>query len=276
MVTQSVEIGDGEYVTTSVINPRLIKIIPLDVSAEVRDEEGNLIGLNYADKFKVDVGGTLPVRRQKYMPLSMKRVEKKDNFEFGKGYYIYNTILTKSSIFILPFLGKSRSQFKWKDGFMNCFIGKEDEGYDDHIYLWYRYEPSVEMDQFETFLMTHANYVSHEDVDKYHVLYKFEVPDEFKRDYRLIKSGKFSKISEVGKQRLLKFNKSGESSPLSKILYKHPDRKKKLEKDLGVVLDRDAELHGIFDEEKEIYLDSYSNHNSDAIKPNRDKDVFIN
>ena len=147
---------------------------------------------------------------------------------------------------------------------MNCFSGLEDDGHDDLIsgekvlYLWYKYEASIEMEEFEDKIKKHSQYICTIDVDQYHVLYKFSIPDKFKNDYSLIMEGKYSYVSEEAKERILNFHSASENTPLGKILNRDSSRREKMESELGISIPKEADLHDPPYIKDEIYFNRYN------------------
>ena len=249
----------GKRVTIKVVTARQLKLLPIYKGGEVYDDDGNLIEVNYGDEYSVKVGETVPINKHCYKIQKIAKMLTTEG-KHVKGYYLHTAELTKASMFIFPFLGYNRSHFRWNSDFMNCFIGREGEDEDgevNFIYLWYKFIPSVEMEEFEEQLKDNANFVDFEDVDKYHVLYKFSIPDKFKEDCNKLIKGKYSYISEVAKERILDFHFSSEKRPLGNILYRAEERRLRMEKELGTPISKDADLHDPFYMENEIYYDKF-------------------
>jgi len=84
-----------------------------------------------------------------------------------------------------------------------------------------------------------------------------EVPPEFERDYDMYLQGKYSKFSDNAKACILIFFKEYFSDYMERIhvmrqiLYKSRQRRKTLEKVLGVELDDETELDSIYDKGEE-------------------------
>ena len=245
----------GKTIKIAALNARTIKITPLSKLAEIR-ENGELVGLDYDDEFGVKPNSVFTLNKHKY---KINRVSKVTNSKqyAGPGYYLHIAELNKSAMFIMPLLGQNREYFRWDKEFVNCFMGTEDEGCINTIRLWYRYPGTVEMEKFEQKLMKHTNYMGQENVDKYHVMYEFSVSMSDMPDYHKLVGGKYSRITDESKERILEFHGSSNGSPLGKILNRDPTRRKKMEKDLDVKIDKDAELHDPFYEEDELFQNSY-------------------
>jgi hypothetical protein len=252
MVRHVVKREEGKPVVFRVVNPRLIIVSPIDRSAEIV-EDGEIVGLDYNGELGVKRGDVLPIKGHKYKPKIFKKILKSDNFIHGEGYYLYTTELSKSATFVLPLFGGNVDKFHYSKYLMNVYLGVDSKVDREHVYLWYRYVPSAGMDDFEAYIMEHPSYVGHDDVDNYHVLYKMRIPKAYKRDFNLILDGKYSQISDQAKDRILDFHDFHDDSPVGQILFKCSKRKKKIEKDLGVTLDNEAELYDKIDLDKEVF-----------------------
>lgn len=245
----------GKTVIITPLSARKLKLTPMYKGAEIVDEKGNLVGLDFDGDFEVKNGNIVPVQRQKYRIKSIDRMMTKDGYCCG--YFLNTSELNKSSMFLLPFLGYNRAWFRWNNEFMNCFIKTEEDDTEGFLYLWYKYIPSLEMEAFETKIKLHPEYVESVDTDEYHVLYKFSIPKKFLDDYNLILEGKYSYISEVGKERILNFNASSKERPLGKILFRDPSRRKEMEKELQVKIPESQDLYDPLYQQDEYFFNKY-------------------
>jgi hypothetical protein len=125
--------------------------------------------------------------------------------------------------------------------YRNCFLGDTtQEGYESgYIMLLYRLpiqlEENVELwMQFEkTVLLGNKSYRGDYKVDKYHQMYVFDVPDEWKDDYKLFLEWKPSKFSDKYKQHIIKFyNIQNGEDALFQVLYKNTSYGEKRFRDL--------------------------------------------
>tara|TARA_R110002126_G_scaffold185701_2_gene334224 strand:+ start:1295 stop:2101 length:807 start_codon:yes stop_codon:yes gene_type:complete len=239
----------------NVINHRVINVVASTKVEEKHSDNGNISELEFTNGIKIVPGVELNIKGDFYKVNSILKSKPEQGVQ---GYLLYTSILNKTSTFILPMLGYNKSIFKWDTSLMNCFVEVDGQPEtDDELHLWYRYIPSVEMESFEDFLTKHPMYLDMKDLDKHHALYRFSIPEEYVPDYKLIKKGRYSKITDLSKKRILDFHSSSIDKPLGKILYKAEDRKKSLEKQFDVEIDKDAELHDPFYQKDETFYDSY-------------------
>tara|TARA_R110000796_G_scaffold43634_3_gene107175 strand:+ start:17818 stop:18627 length:810 start_codon:yes stop_codon:yes gene_type:complete len=238
-------------------NARLIHLSPAHADYEELDSEGNIIGINYCDEYKINKSGIININKTKYKIQDIKKV--KHNGVKPAHYKIATTsTLTKSFNFIVPFLGGNRHTFKFNSHFINAFIGTEKDGdYGDSIYLLYKFIGTVEFTTFEASLIDHPWYVETKDVDQFQVLYKFDIPTEHKKDVNLFLQGKYSSVSVSAKERILTFHGAKETSTLGQILSKSKKRKDFLEKDLVLEtpIPSNVDLFDKFKPENEIFRD---------------------
>lgn len=237
-------------------NERIIVLNPVHSDYEIKNPDGVIIDLNYDDCFNLTLDNLLILKKDKY---KIKKITREDTKGFlGEGYYLYtHTSVTKSSTFIMPFLGGVKEDYRYSKEFVNCFIGLENLGdYGNNIYLLYRFSGNAEFTKFEDDLRSHPLYEDTIEVDKFQTMYSFKVPDNRKEDIQKIIDGKYSRISSDAKERILTFNNFTIDSDLGKILTKHPEKKLKLEQKIGSELHPDAELYSVFYTEEEIFMNN--------------------
>tara|TARA_R100000908_G_C3750440_1_gene145073 strand:+ start:165 stop:962 length:798 start_codon:yes stop_codon:yes gene_type:complete len=246
----------GKVVTVKVYSSRQLHLLPIYKGGEVYDDKGNLVEINYDDEFLVKVGETVSIKRHKYKIQKITKMVSLEGIHVS-GYYLHTSTLSKSSMFVFPLLGYTRTFFEWNSSFINSFIWKEGGEEGRFIYLWYKFVPSLEMEEFEEKLKNNINFIDAEDVDDYHVLYRFMVPEKFEKDYDKIIKGKYSYITESAKERILDFHFSSPDRPIGKILYRDPERREKMEKELGIKIPEEQDLHDPFYKEEDTFFNRY-------------------
>lgn len=259
MIVQTIEYDEGLSIHLQVINARVIRVISNTIEPEVTTSTNDgikaLVKLNF-NGFILSVGQEITIKNGRY---KIQNIIKSINYGEDEpiGYELYINQLNKSSHYILPLLSGDRAIMKWNETFINCFIGTEAWGVTETIYLWYRFDGSKENMYFEEFILRHPNYINTHDIDKYHVLYEFSVPEKYKADYYLLIDGKYSKIKELTKKKILDFHSSTKNRPMGKILYRDIERKKELERELLITIPDDIDLLDPFYEKDEIFLNKY-------------------
>jgi hypothetical protein len=170
-------------------------------------------------------------------------------------YDLVYALRNKSSYFILPLMGGSRKLFLWDQGLINAFVGTP---FDDNcIALLYRFSGDVLFSKFEKALESFRNFRRRMDPDPYHVMFIFDLTEEMENSYLAFKEGKYSEMSDFYKLKIVSFHEITMDSDLSKILFKSPSLKQKLEEELQVTIHEDAELYDKPDMSIEIFNTNY-------------------
>jgi len=168
---------------------------------------------------------------------------------------------TITSIFFVPTLkiGKDRLI---KNGYINGYQKdvKRDIHYTDAIYILFKPD---NMDVFREFLDEEyertRNIVDDYDYEDGYVVLVYKLDNKFKRDFELIKKGKYSKTSSEFQAlftKVVKISKNGktrdEISLQYRVFNKTEDLKQYWEDKIGVDFDDSMEVWSIWDENEEI------------------------
>tara|TARA_B110000003_G_C16519443_1_gene484382 strand:+ start:96 stop:851 length:756 start_codon:yes stop_codon:yes gene_type:complete len=209
-------------------------------------DNGKIISLE-SPTSSIELGLTLEIQKQKY---KVNIIEQK--VINGKTMYLLSTAKkTKSSTFLFPILGGTRSNFFWDRLFMNCFIATEK---DSHcIALLYRWSGDPMFIQFEKTLSEFPNFRKTYDPDTQTVMFVFDIPTEYEEDYTQYLRGGYSKLTTGYKQEVLNFHGLTRHSEIGQILYKDSKRRERLSFKLGVKLHENAELLSIINFEDETF-----------------------
>lgn len=175
-----------------------------------------------------------------------------------------------TSIFIIPTLKFPKDVLK-NNGFINGYIkdDRKDEQYKNAVYILFK--PN-DLDKFREFLDDEyertKNIIEDYDYEDGFVVVVYQLNDKFKKDYELIKQGKYSKTSKVFQNEFpksVKVLKSGlskdEISLQVRIFKKSVDLVEFWEDKLGITFENEYEVWDGWDEENEIL-------NIDKIKEN--------
>jgi len=195
--------------------------------------------IKLGDKFKVRLGLVDSVYEVKFIA-----IEKDD-----KSIVLFSSFPTKTRIFLLPLLNKTKTQLRYDSYFINAFIDDKSE----HISLLYRFTGTEMYKKFEQIMMSDPLCVTHKDYDPYHVMYVFRIPDEFQADVEAFKEGKYSLFSKTLRQRILKFYGNEDEAATMKIIKQDESLRKQLSEHFGYDLPEDAELASKPDLKVEIY-----------------------
>jgi hypothetical protein len=159
--------------------------------------------------------------------------------------------LNKSSVFVLPVLGKHYSFYT--KALEQCYICESPQ-HNGCICFIFSSKPEYgldgELEKLPGFKVTQQK------EDKF--IYYYSIPEEFTNDIELFKKGKYNEMSDIYKQRILSCNISPnkgnvKSTKLYQILYKSIILRKYWEDMLGHPLPEEAEVWSSPDMEKETY-----------------------
>lgn len=231
-----------------------------------KDGKKNINGIKI-EELIVKVGDIIMVRLfDKHLrPFKIKAIKKSSNQNM---YILYSTILTKSSRWVMPMLrrtNETQTTMKYNSNFINCYVGTKEEGYLDNIYLVYRYSGDPEYQKFEYSLERHELFDRRIDIDKYHVMYIFNMTSEMKNNFQKFKQGLYSKFTEDYKKKVLQFiinpalvKESDIPTTITYgVLYKTDEQLKRIEKQIGNhsvnIKGENLELYSIPIEEEEVY-----------------------
>jgi len=241
------------------VNGKTIKVTPLDarrlyldtsniafLTRTTNSENNHIESVSFEDKFKIEIGDKFNIEVGDLTTIyEVKYIIIEDK---GTSVILFSAVPTKTSIFLLPVLGKSRVSLKYNSYFVNAYL---DPSY-EYLNLLYRFTGTESYKEFEQIIMTDNLCVSHMEHDPYHVVYKMKIPDKFKNDIELFSEGKYSKFSKVLTERIQKFY-GKDSDPLMDVIKKSVHLKNKMEELLGLTLPDNSELASKPDMEIEIY-----------------------
>ena len=213
--------------------------------------DGVIYSLEGPDGIIISVNNTTEIKKIKY------KVNFIEQTIVNKTIY-YDICMakrTKSSIFILPMLGGNKNLFFWDRLFVNAFIETPEEK--DCIALLYRWSSDPLFIKFEKALSKFKDFRKKYDPNPYYVLFVFNIPKNYKRNYKLFKNGKYSKLSKAYKISILDFHDLEISSEVGQILFQDPKRKKVLEEKLDAILEDNSELLSIIDNDEIFNIKKY-------------------
>lgn len=168
---------------------------------------------------------------------------------------------TITSIFMVPTLRIGRDELK-QNGFINAYLkdGKRDVQYANSVYLVFH---PKNLDQFKVFLDNEYErtkaIIDDYDYEEGFVVVVYSLDNKFKKDFELIKKGKYSKTSREFQAlfpKVIKIRSNGlykdEISLQYRIFNKTEDLRKYWEEKIGVEFDDSMEVWQGFIEENEI------------------------
>ena len=211
-------------------------------------KENNIItSLNKDDSPLFTLGLTVEIKKRKY------KINVIEEFIYNnKAYYTISIAKrTKASTFLLPMLGGRRNLYFWNSLFLNCFI-KTDED-EDCIALLYRWSSDPLYLKFEKALSKFRSFRRRYDPSPNLVMFVFNIPKKYIRNYNKFINGQYSKLSKSYKFAILEFHDKDLGDTVGQVLFKAERRKNILERKLGEKLPEDSELLSIIDVNAETY-----------------------
>ncbi len=171
-------------------------------------------------------------------------------------YTLTTAYLTKSSMFVMPMMTGNRRLYMFDTLFVNCFIGIKD--YENKIVLLYRFSGDTVFLRFEQALQKFPGFVDTFDPSPHFVAFVFNIPDKHLDNYVHFLNGRYSEFSPEYKEAVLDFHGFTADGELGQIMFKSASRRQRMENQLEVAIDEDAELYSIPDEtevfNQEIYI----------------------
>jgi hypothetical protein len=236
----------------NIVDSRTIRITGGTKTIRTHKAKNKIVSLELPDSRLFSTGDVMNIKNHPYKINIIEAV-------YGNGILFYETYIakkTKSTLLIMPMLGGNKHLYFYNQHLINCFLGTKKEG-EGSITLLYRWSKDPLFLKFEGAIKQFRNFVKTTDVSKEFVLYKFDIPIKYKKDYKTFIKGKYSELSNNYKNQILKFHKADINSQISQILYKGEKRRNRLEHSLGIELDLDAELFSIVDMNLELFDKNY-------------------
>jgi len=164
-----------------------------------------------------------------------------------------NIRYNKSKTYLLPLLAEV-VEIKFFSSLVDTYIMDPNEKYENCMFLLYNFSfKNPEFTAYEHKLVENPYFIDSVDIDN-QVLYIFEFPEEYIREYNLFKQGKYSKYGKDAKDTIINFfgniyagnlNAVKFLMTLKQVLYQDNKLKQELEKKLNVTLPEGAELSDI-------------------------------
>lgn len=173
-------------------------------------------------------------------------------------------MVNKSKTYLLPLLSEVVSfNFKFFENLDNVYLSDDLGKYKDCIHLLYDFSSSTEdFTKYEQEIIDSSLFVEMIDVGN-KVLYIFKFPKKYMVEYDLYKAGKYSHFRRNSKELIMTFYAriyKGNLSAINylikikQVLFKSDTLRRKLEKELNVTINEEAELTEAFDNDRETFL----------------------
>lgn len=254
MKLSNIRLGDDLVVTLKPQSPRIMQLYPMGEKYEILDDKGEIIGINYQDEVKIEVGKAVKAQSGAFKPVKIEKAS------LNGGCYILKSHekLTRSTVYLLPFFGSDKNSLMYRQALANCFIEMEgDESSEDEMYLMYRFEGSKNYAMFEGSIEKMPWHQKTILVDSYQTVYKVGFPEQWREDMLKLIKGKYSEISKEAKTKLIEFHGWKPKSDNYKVLYKDNSLRISMQEKLGFPIEKGSELKSDFKVKFETLTENY-------------------
>lgn len=244
----------GDLVEFSPKNQRTVRMVfyaPESEVTKILDDEGDIYQVSCGD-MTVTRGNHVYVKGNGG-PVPFKVAEiNKNNERSGVAnvtFEVNSTYVSKAKYFILPMLGgPKRSYYAWTEHLVDVFVGDDtsvDFSDDHNILLLYRFSGEQSYLSLEESLKSDELFLESYDVDRYHVMFCFQVPDHYMDEFDKFLEGQYSQLHHKYKKHILDFHGEDNKSALAGILHRREDYKKSMEQKYDIDIPEGAELASI-------------------------------
>lgn len=235
-----------------ILNARAIKFeCPEGAAIDyITNSEGDIVSVNYSGnkanisvgaKFIFDISGSVT-------NYDIKEIKTGNNNRI----FILNTHkLSKATSFLTPIIAVAPDPIGFHTNMINCYI----RSYTHEplqLVLLYRNATDIVfkkvLQNLEGMQMFQESIIH----DRFFISFIFNIPDNLRNDVKLFLEGKYSSLSEVLKNRIIRFHKLKRNSMLYKVLYRDVTLKKFIEMDLNEIIPDDVDLYSVPEQETEI------------------------
>jgi len=167
------------------------------------------------------------------------------------------TSATRSRTYILPMVA-NQMMIDFRPNLVNSYVRHKDyPEYQEHLFILMRFSADREHLKKEQLIIDHSDCVFHKDLSKEFYMICIKISENNIEDYNMIINSKYSKISELSKERIKKYWGLSEEHAVSRVMRKDPELKSQLEQALGSKIPEENELSSIMDFNKETYNPSW-------------------
>ena len=219
---------------------------------EHKDKDNNIVSLE-SDNENFITGDCVEINNIRYKMNFIQKITRNTI----NAYEVFSSKRTKSSNFVLPMVGGDRKLLFWDRLFVNCYIEN-----DDTILLVYRISLDPVFIKFQEALEKFKALKEVRFPHPEYIVFAFSVPSKYNKDFNHFINGRYSKLSNDYKLKILDFHFLDMEGQTAQILFKSSTRKKQLEDALGCILEEESELLSIIDPKKETFnINIYTNCN---------------
>ena len=200
------------------------------------DEKSIIIG----DKVSIDINNRKVIYNVNYI---IKTVT--------EGAYLLKEFKdNESKFFLTPIYGGLTFNWFYNSYFINAYQSikhTSDWKYnkDKIIYLMYRFSPHQEFLDFENNIMLHKDFLCKYDKigeeDRF-VVYLMSLEEKFFKDIKLLNKGKYKQLSDILKERIVRFHQLKKDSYMYKVLYDDDSLRTEMESELNCLIPKNLSL----------------------------------
>ena len=202
--------------------------------------------------YKRELGLTVEIKKIKYKVNIIEQISNNVLSLNNKvEYHISIAKRTKASTFLMPMLPGTRKLYFWNKFFLNCFVATEEDN--NCIAILFRFSSDLRFIKFEKLLTTFKMFKRRYDPNPNLVMFVFNIPKGYSKEYRAFRLGKYSKLSKEYKIDILDFHNADIHDEIGQIIFKSPRRRELLEEKLGADLPVNSELLSVLDIEVETF-----------------------
>jgi hypothetical protein len=239
-----VKLDSGFKITIKIIDASRISVTHNCDKITTITNKNKIEQLIFTDNYRIKLGDTLEIQDKiNNLIYFVGNIRQTSNL----GYVIEAIVKNKSSTFIVPLISNNNnnSSFMYDTYFYNSYMYKD--GFDiynngEYIFLKYRFFISDYYYEFEKFLTSLPTFIKSVQEDKDFTIYIFTIPEQFKKDVRLIMKGKYSHISSTAKSKIIMFHRCKVFDPIPQILNKDPKLKAMMEEELDCIIPNNVDL----------------------------------
>lgn len=242
-----------------------------------RRVDDKIVGLDINGEKVVELYSPIIFEKAIIVPRYIEVSEQRPNT-----YIISHDKPNDTTLFIRPIVLTQQMSHFISGRTLNCYMRYGDSPNEDYMYMMVRYIPDTKMFTYEKMLEGYPLVEEIFDVDIHFTCIKFKIPDACKEDVALIRAGKYSRISDGSKNKIMSYySRSGAikgdpmESEMGKILYRLESLRRRLETTFDVSIPEDAELYEMYNEEKETFFPDLMciNNYMDDIKRTRERSI---
>lgn len=239
---------NGKKIWLEVLSVRKFEISTNHSNVEIIRENGVFQEIKFSDLLSFKKGDKITIKdkdNENFITFILNDISRISGTRFEG----IQEKVTKSCIFVLPFLGNNHVHFDYNFSLYNVYVSEDYK----FIYLKYKFINSSNYLELEEKLQSHPLYQEFFDVNEEYVVFKFKIDEKFQKDVDKIIEGKYSSISEFSKKKILEFHGLNSSSKLGQILSRDQKYKKHLELKLGTIIPLNMDLMSKSSKEEEIW-----------------------